>query len=120
VTRVTGRRAAGDLAALVAALLVLAACGAIPTIPLRELAANQDRYAGELVRTSGVVRPFHDASGTYYVLEDADANRVELLPARSVADYAGRSITVVGTFAASDTAGRVLTVSTVDVPPAGS
>ena len=75
------------------------------------------RHSGELVRTSGVVRPFRDASGTYYVLEDADNNRVELLPARSVADYAGRSITVVGTFAASDTTGRALTVRSVDTPP---
>lgn len=114
------RGAAGGLAAVALALPLLAACSAVPSIPLGELAANQDRYTGELVRTSGIVRPFRDASGTYYVLEDAAANRVELLPARSVADYAGRSITVVGTFAASDATGRALTIRSIDVAPPAS
>lgn len=53
------------------------------------------------------------------MLEDAASNRVELVPARSVADYAGRTITVVGTFDTSDTTGRVLTVRSIDVPPTG-
>jgi hypothetical protein len=103
--------------ALLLAAVLLASCGGVPTIPLHELALNQEQYAGETLRTSGVVRPFADGSETYFVLEDSAANRVELLPASSVAAYAGHTVTVVGGFEVSDTLGRVLRVRSVTPAP---
>lgn len=59
---------------------VLSAC-----YEAHDLVARQDVYVGQRIETSGVVREFHEAGATYYVLEDAVANRVELKPAATFA-----------------------------------
>lgn len=101
-------------AALLLVLVALSACAGVRTLSLEQLATEQEQLTGETVRTSGVVRQFADPGGAaYYVLEDAAANRVQLLPPNAVARYAGQSLTVVGRFEVSPTLGRVLHVESV-------
>ena len=96
------------------AAVAIGACTAVRTISLAELASEQERFIGHSVRTSGTVREFVDPDGSrYYVLEDSAANRVQLLPAGSVARYEGLTVTVVGVFDVRPALGRVLEVQSV-------
>lgn len=97
------------------AALALAACGAVRTISLADLTTEQERFIGDTVRTSGVVREFLDPDGSrYYVLEDGAHNRVQLLPATTVARYDRLTVTVIGVFDVRPALGRVLEVQSID------
>ncbi len=95
---------------------VLAGCSAPQHVTLADLVAQQEAYAGQQVETSGEVRAFHDPGGTYYVLEDANANRVQVRPADDVARYVGRQLTVVGRFDVLPDAGRVMVIESARAP----
>lgn len=105
------------VATVVTVSLLAPACG--PSQPeavsLAKLVADQESYVGRDVRTEGVVRRFTDPSGPYFVLEDAEHNRVELLPASRVAAYQGRRIEVDGVFGIEQTRGRFIEVGNVSI-----
>lgn len=82
-------------------------------VSLATLAAAQESYLGRRVRTEGVVRRFIDPSGPYFVIEDANRNRVALIPAPRVAAYRGRRVEVIGTFEFNQTLGRFIDVEDV-------
>lgn len=107
---------AGIVLLVVAAL---SACSGATSATLAQLVEHQQDYDGSLVRTSGTVRSFTDANGTYYVIEDATSNRVELLPPRDAARYVGRKVTVTGRFEVSAWAGRILDVESAAVASGG-
>lgn len=106
----------GPLAALVVAALVLTACGLVTTGPravtLAELATEQDRYDGTVVRTEGVVRSFDDP--LHYWIEDEDVNRVELVPHEEVAPLLSEKVRVVGEFTFDQDQGRLITVDEIE------
>lgn len=105
------------VAGLVLLVIVLAACGGPATadVPLARIAAEQDVYDGQVLSTSGTVVPIADVPGRdpYFVLEDADGNRVRLLPDDAARPYEGESVAVTGTFDFRPDAGRQLRVDTI-------
>ncbi len=109
-----GLRATSTLVVAAVALLgiVLAGC-ASPHRSLADLVAHQETYDGRVVTTSGTVRRFEDPSGPYYVLEDADGNRVEVTPASSVEGRVGEVVSVTGRFSIEPMQGRVIAVDSV-------
>lgn len=106
------RRTARVVAVLAVAAPLLAGCGPA-SHTLADLVAHQESYDGKVVSTTGTVRGFHDATGTYYVIEDADADRVLVKPASLFANRVGQAVTVTGRFNVTTTEGRVLTVTAV-------
>lgn len=76
---------------------------------------EQDQFLGAEVRTRGTVRRFVDARGPYFVLEDLEQDRVELLPASLIMPYLGARIAVDGRFGLDDQVGRFIRVERVTV-----
>ncbi len=77
------------------------------------------------MRTDGVVRAIRDTSGDYFVLEDAQHDRVQLLPASRAAPFDGQRVEVLGTFRFDQTSGRRVEIATITAtsgspPPRGS
>jgi hypothetical protein len=107
------RTRAGWAGALLFVAALLAGCGPARH-SLGQLAAHQEAYDGQEVTTSGTVRSFEEPSGTYYVLEDAFDDRVELTPADRVADLVGKTVTVTGRFSVDPAQGRVIAVDSVE------
>jgi hypothetical protein len=105
------------LATVVTVSLLAPACGPsqLEAVSLARLVADQESYVGRDVRTEGVVRRFTDQSGPYFVLEDAEHNRVELVPAPRVAAYQGRRIDVDGVFGFKPTRGRFIEVGNMSI-----
>lgn len=96
--------------------MLLGGCGiggGVQEVTLERLADEQDAWDGRDVRTRGIVRmaeqPLH------YWIEDAEPNRVEILPAEAVEDLVGQQVIVEGTFAFRDDRGRTITVGSVEV-----
>ena len=88
------------------------------SIPLAQLAAQQEAYAGKVVRTHGVVREFEGGYvGVHYVIEDDRQNRVLLQPPDVAAPYLGRDVTVLGRFEWHAEGGRFITVN--QITPSG-
>lgn len=115
----------GDLSLVVALMIAAANVGGCSssgatTVSLAALVADEERYAGDEVRTRGVVRRFSGASGPHFVLEDAEQNRVRLVPVEEVADREGDPVVVVGTFDFDDTTGRVIHVERLTAADASS
>ena len=120
-----GRRASPvALAALAAVAVALGALWLVADwedpgpadLTLAQLAFGQEDYDGELVRTAGVVRRFGPEDGAtrlHFVVEDADANRVELRGGDPAA-YEGRAVVVVGRFRFTEAEGRVIDVERID------
>jgi hypothetical protein len=101
---------------LASAVLAAACAGRQPaSVSLASLAAHQQSYRGKQVTTQGVVRRFADATGTYFVVEDAEHDRVEVLPASRMAAYQGRRVEVTGRFGVDQTTGRFMQVERVSV-----
>jgi hypothetical protein len=117
--------------ALLAGSLLATACGrALPAtncgrgslqnLSLTRLATDQDAYVGCMVRTIGRVVPFESASGTYYVIQDIDLNRVELLPASRAELFDGETVSVTGRFDFNGRIGRYLTIDMIAGAPQAS
>lgn len=99
---------------------LVAACGGPRTASLADLTWEMEDYHGDEVRTSGVVIGFDESDGAleeHYVIQDADANRVKLLPAEVAQPFAGRTVTVSGAFEYDPERGRLLHIETIE--PAG-
>jgi hypothetical protein len=109
------RRVFGALAATV--LLLAGACrpGREPlAVPLARLVSEQESYEGQEVETRGTVRAFgEDPATRHYVLEDARANRVQLIPDRAARGYVGREVLVAGEFGFDDTRGRFISIDRI-------
>lgn len=110
-------RARWALAALLASLaLVGAGCGSpVDTSPV-ELAAEAEAFDGRDVTVQGSVVAFDaddGASRPHVVLEDEDANRIELLPTDEMLPYAGSAVEVTGTFEFATDQGRRILVEDV-------
>jgi hypothetical protein len=94
------------LPALVAVALAVAAAMAAgggaagpQQVTLAQLSADQEKYSDQQVRVSGVVRRERQhGREAYYVLADARRDEVLLTPASDARRYAGRNVTVTGTF----------------------
>lgn len=97
-------------------LLVATACGGTGSVPLADLALEQERYDGERVTTSGVVIAIGEDGGPYgrqYAIQDADANRVRLLPDHVAEPHVGSTVTVTGEFEYDPGQGRLLHAETI-------
>jgi hypothetical protein len=96
-------------------LVLLGACtpAAPVTVPLAELVDAQEDHDGSLVITEGTVRTYDDPR--HYWIEDAELNRVELVPHEAVEDLVGDDIRVEGRFSFRDDRGRVITVDELEV-----
>ena len=111
-----GRLPAAAAMVLASALLAAACAGSRPvSVSLAGLAAHQEDYKGKLVTTRGVVRRFADTAGTYFVVEDAEHDRVEVLPPSRMARYQGRQVQVTGRFGVNQTVGRFVRVERVSL-----
>ncbi|MEX2620638.1 MAG: hypothetical protein WD250_10495 [Egibacteraceae bacterium] len=111
----------GARAALGVLLLVLtaalSACGGPRGVSLTELAVNSEFYDGKDVVASGVVREFgarDDRVEHHYVLQDAEVNRVQLLPADAAAPHTGSAVEVLGEFEYDEDRGRRLHIDTIE------
>lgn len=109
------RRVLGALAAAV--VLLAGACRPERepvAVPLARLVSEQESYEGQAVETRGTVRAFGDDPATHhYVLEDARANRVQLIPDRAARRYLGREVLVAGEFGFDETRGRFISVDRI-------
>lgn len=113
----TAARPSPLLVALMALAVALAGCGGPRGVSLTELAINAPEYDGQEVEVSGVVREFGDDEGPvehHYVLQDADVNRVQLLPDEEAAPHVGSAVRVIGTFSYADDRGRALQIDTIE------
>jgi hypothetical protein len=82
-------------------------------VTLGQLAGAQETYSGQLVQTTGSVEPIRDSSGAYYVLADAQQDRVTLEPAEQAARFVNRRVTVTGQFHFDAHTGRSLHIATL-------
>jgi hypothetical protein len=102
-------------AAIVVSAMV--ACGGDDGEPrdvtLGEIVADQASFDGDTLRLRGEVVGFENPE--HYVIEDANHNRVELLPRERAAEYEGETVVVVGEFAFSETEGRRLQIEEIEV-----
>lgn len=110
------RRVLGALAATV--LLLAGACRPEReplAVPLARLVSEQESYEGQEVETRGTVLAFgeDDSATHHYVLEDARANRVQLIPHRAARGYVGREVLVAGQFGFDETRGRFISIDRI-------
>jgi hypothetical protein len=102
----------GPLAAT--ALLLVGACTQEmepEAVPLARLVSEQESYEGEEVETRGTVRSFGEGPATrHYVVEDPQANRIQLIPGRLAEGFVGREVMVVGEFGFDASRGRFIRV----------
>lgn len=102
---------------LVVLTAALSACGGPRGVALTELAVNSEFYDGKDIVASGIVREFgadDERVEHHYVLQDADVNRVQLLPADLAAPHTGSAVEVVGEFAYDEDRGRRLHIDTIE------
>lgn len=95
------------------ATLLLTACGAGAPVQteLSVLVSQQDDFNGRRVIVSGVVRGHDDPE--HYWLEDADYNRVGVIPDASVRDWLGERVEVEGRFTRTSDRGRRIDVERI-------
>lgn len=121
----TIRRFAGH-ASLLVLLVLLGACGLFgpESVQLRELAIHAEDYDGTTVETVGLVREFgaageEDDDGDdgdvvhHFVIEDADQNRVEVLPPEAAEPFVGQPVRIVGEFDFDPNRGRAIHVEEI-------
>ena len=113
-------RKGGIVAAVLVAMVVVGVRFALPRVRPIEPASLQailfqtEEYVGRRVEVSGTVRAFPDRSGTYYVLEDANQNRILLRSTDPiVAQSVNRSLWAIGTVGFDDQTGIYLDVESV-------
>ncbi len=102
----------------VLAVLAVASAGCAPdVVPLEDLAVEMQEYDGEEVTTHGVVAEFDEDDGAlehHYVIQDGDANRVQLVPDDAAAPHVGDMTEVVGTFEFDPDRGRLLHIESIE------
>jgi hypothetical protein len=96
------------------AVLVTSGClGPSRVVSLARLTADQTAYQGKAVVVHGTIVAFNDGGGRYFVIQDSHEDRVESLPASWIAPYAGRRVTVDGTFHVDLAIGRWIRLRSV-------
>ena len=99
---------------IAAATLVSTGCGGDMVVSLGQLADSQQAYAGQRVRTGGVVRNERDPDGrTYFVLADSRGTLVGLEPAATASRFEGRNVQVSGLFEIQPGFGRLIHIATI-------
>jgi hypothetical protein len=104
-----------------ALLLIEMSCAepAPQAVPLGVLARDQERYDGRELILMGRVRPIEDRDASrYFVLEDADSNRVLLEPTEDAEAFEHQAACVRGEFRFSESTGRRLEVGAIRLLPA--
>jgi|GEM_PF-4498217 len=100
--------------AIVAARAILPGLRPVEPATLGAIHFQTEEYVGRRVEVSGTVRAFSDQSGTYFVLEDANQNRILL---QSNDPVVGRSVDrplrAIGTVGFDDRIGIYLDVQSV-------
>lgn len=83
-------------------------------VPLAAIHWETERYVGQRVQVSGTVRAFDDPGGRYYVLEDANQNRILLQtsPANLVSQV-DQPLTAIGIVGFDETRGIYLDVESL-------
>lgn len=109
------RKATRVVAVLAVTLIAAQSCKAEPSrVSLATLVAEQEKYEGRTVETSGVVKRFGDEpANLHYWLEDDRSNRVGLEPPEAAARWLDREVVVVGKFEFHEARGRFLAVQRV-------
>lgn len=105
------------LLSAMALVLLLAGCGGPRVVPLSDLAANAEDYDGRAVVAHGVVVEFGDEGGAvdrYFVMQDHNDNRVQLLPDEAAEPHVGSVVEVVGEFEFDPDRGRLLHVESIE------
>ncbi|MGH2554428.1 MAG: hypothetical protein ACRDHO_01760 [Actinomycetota bacterium] len=83
-------------------------------VPLARLVSEQESFEGKDVETRGTVRAFgEDPATRHYVVEDARANRVQLVPDRVADGYVGREVMVAGEFGFDERRGRFIRIDRI-------
>lgn len=103
---------------LLIATAVATGCGVLPdgepaTVTLAELVAEQEELDGDVVVAEGIVRTYDDPR--HYWIEDADLNRVEIVPEAAIASHVGARVQVEGRFTFREDEGRRISVDRVEV-----
>ena len=108
---------------LAAVLALVAGCAPPPETSPAELVAEAETYDGHEVTVGGAVVAFDVDDGAthpHVVLEDRDANRIELLPTEVAEPYTGSAVEVHGIFEFSPDEGRRIHVEEIVEVGAGS
>lgn len=99
------------MACIVALVTIAIRAEPPPVVPLKSIHFDTEQYIGKRVEVSGTVRVFQDTGAPYYVLEDAQENRVLLRSDRQLLSlHVDRPLTVIGVVGFDDHAGIFLTV----------
>jgi len=116
-------RKGGVVAAVLVALLVVGLREVLPRLrpighpTLAAIHYQTDTYVGQRVEVQGTVRSFSDSSGTYYVLEDAEQDRILLQSTDPlISQRVDRSLQATGSVGYGDGLGIYLDVESVRVP----
>ena len=85
-----------------------------PQVPLASIHWDTESYIGERVQVNGTVRAFDDPGGRYYVLEDANQNRILLQTApATLASRVDKPLTAIGTVGFDEHRGIYLDVESL-------
>ena len=99
------------VACIVALVTIVIRAEPPPVVPLKSIHFDTEQYVGKRVEVSGTVRVFQDTGAPYYVLEDAQENRVLLRSDRQpLSPQVDRPLTVIGVVGFDDQTGIFLTV----------
>ncbi|HEX5416709.1 MAG TPA: hypothetical protein VFZ25_13650 [Chloroflexota bacterium] len=116
-------RKGGIVAAVLVALAFVGARSALPRLrpighpTLAAIHYQTDSYVGQRVELEGTVRAFTDSSGTYYVLEDAQQNRILLQSTDPLIQArVDKSLRATGTVGYREGLGIYLDVESVAIP----
>lgn len=86
-------------------LLWLTSCSdAVLEVPIAKLVAEPERFHGHVLVVEGIVQRFDDP--LHHWLEDAQQNRVGIIPEALLHDVVGQTVRVRGRFTASKEQGR--------------
>lgn len=113
-------RRGGFLVAILLAVLIVALFSLVqhlrrpPTVSLGMIHRYTRHYEGDRVQVSGVVRVFNDSGGRYYVLQDAQENRVLLrADPHKLAGLLGSHVTATGVIGFDPHSGIYLDVEAI-------
>ena len=90
-------------------LLLLSSCSdAVLEVPIAKLVAEPERFHGHVLVVEGTVQRFDDP--LHHWVEDAQQNRVGIIPEALLHDLVGQPVRVRGRFTASTEQGRRIQV----------
>lgn len=105
---------------IIAAMALLASCGngdedeGPVDVALSAIVGNEGEYDGRVLWVEGVVRGFGEGESLHYVVEDDDANRVQLLPNVEAEPFEEQEVRVVGRFSFGEETGRRIEIESIE------